>query len=272
MALNDLKTLRFALDGAVARLTLCRPDKLNAFTGQMHAELREVLDALQQGQGELAGARVLVLGAEGKGFCAGQDLADPAVAFKPGEPPPSLGAVVERDYGPLVVRLTELRMPTVAMVQGIAAGAGASLALACDMVLAGESAAFMLPFAKIGLIPDTGASWAVPQRLGLARAMGLALTGHKLQAAKAAQWGLIWECHPDDQLAAAVEALCAQLTQLPTHAMVRTRQAMLAAQAHSLNEHLAYESLLMHELGSSADYVEGVSAFLQKRPARFGGA
>ena len=179
--------------------------------------------------------------------------------------------MVERDYGPLVVRLTELRMPTVAMVQGIAAGAGASLALACDMVLAGESAAFMLPFAKIGLIPDTGASWAVPQRLGMARAMGLALTGHKLQAAKAAQWGLIWECLPDDQLAGAVDALCAQLAQLPTHAMVRTRQAMLAAQAHSLNEHLAYEALLMHELGRSADYVEGVTAFLQKRAPRFHG-
>jgi 2-(1,2-epoxy-1,2-dihydrophenyl)acetyl-CoA isomerase len=112
----------------------------------------------------------------------------------------------------------------------------------------------------------------VPQRLGLARAMGLALTGHKLPAAKAAQWGLIWECHPDEQLAAAVDALCAQLAQLPTHALVRTRQAMLAAHGNSLGEHLAYESLLMHELGSSADYVEGVSAFLQKRPARFGGA
>ena len=272
MALNDLQTLGFALDGAVARLTLKRPDKLNAFTSPMHAELRQVLDALQDGTGDLAGARVLVIAAEGKGVCAGQDLADPSVAFQPGEPPPSLGAVVERDYGPLVVRLTELRMPTVAMVQGIAAGAGASLALACDMVLAAESAAFMLPFAKIGLIPDTGASWAVPQRLGLARAMGLALTGHKLAATQAAQWGLIWQCHGDDQLAGAVDALCAQLTQLPTHALVRTRQAMLAAQTHSLSEHLAYEALLMHELGRSADYVEGVTAFLQKRAPRFHGA
>lgn len=272
MVAGDLKTLRFVLEGPVARLTLSRPDKLNAFTGGMHAELRTVLDALQEGQGELAQARVLVIAAEGKGFCAGQDLADPAVAFQPGEPPPSLGAVVERDYAPLVQRLTQLRVPTVAMVQGIAAGAGASLALACDMVLAAQSAAFMLPFAKIGLIPDTGASWAVPQRLGLARAMGLALTGHKLGAARAAEWGLIWECHPDEQLAGAVDALCAQLVQLPTHAMVRTRQAMLAAQAHTLTEHLAYEAMLMHELGRSDDYIEGVTAFLQKRPARFGKA
>ena len=270
MALDDLKTLRFAQEGSIARLTLNRPDKLNAFNGAMHAELREVLDALQQGPGELARARVLVIGAAGKGFCAGQDLTDPAVAFQAGEPPPSLGAVVERDYAPLIERLMQLRVPTVARVQGIAAGAGASLALACDMVLAAESAAFMLPFAKIGLIPDTGASWAVPQRVGLARAMGLALTGHKLAAAKAAQWGLIWECHPDDQLDGAVDALCAQLAQLPTHAMVRTRQAMLAAQAHDLRQHLAYEALLMHELGRSADYIEGVTAFREKRPARFG--
>ncbi len=269
MAFDALKTVRFALDGSVARLTLCRPDKFNALTAQMHAELRQVLDALQEGRGDLTAARVLVLGAEGKGFCAGQDLADPAMAFKPGEPPPSLGAVVERDYGPLVTRLTQLRMPTVARVQGIAAGAGASLALACDMVLAAESASFMLPFAKIGLIPDTGASWAVPQRLGLARAMGLALTGHKLPAAKAAQWGLIWECHADAELSAAVDTLCAQLTQLPTHAMVRTRQAMLAAQTHCLTEHLAYEAMLMHELGRSADFLEGVNAFLEKRAPRF---
>ena len=269
MALDSLQTLRFTLDGPVARLSLCRPDKLNAFTAQMHTELREVLDAVQQGQGAMAAARVLVIGAEGKGFCAGQDLADPAMAFQPGEPPPSLGAVVERDYGPLITRMTQLRVPTVAMVQGIAAGAGASLALACDMVLAGESAAFMLPFAKIGLIPDTGASWAVPNRLGMARAMGLALTGHKLSASKAAQWGLIWECHPDEQLTGAVDALCAQLSQLPTHAMVRTRQAMLAAQAHTLGEHLAYEAMLMHELGRSPDFIEGVSAFLEKRPPRF---
>lgn len=264
-----MKTIQFSVSGSVARISLNRPDKLNAFTGEMHAELRQALDAVQAGQGDCADVRVLVIGAEGKGFCAGQDLADPEVAFQPGEPPPSLGAVVERNYAPLVERLTQLRVPTIACVHGIAAGAGCSLALACDMVLAAESASFMLPFAKIGLIPDTGASWAVPQRLGLARAMGLALTGHKLPAAKAAEWGLIWECVPNDQLAGAVEALAAQLATLPTHAIVRTRQAMLAAQAHTLTQHLAFEGLLMHELGRSADYVEGVSAFLEKRAPRF---
>lgn len=264
-------TIRFAVDGPVARLTLHRPDKLNAFTSEMHAELRDALDTLQAGSGDSAQARVLVLAAAGKGFCAGQDLADPEIAFKPGEPPPSLGDVVERNYAPLVERLTHLRMPTVAAVHGIAAGAGLSLAMACDMVVAAESASFMLPFAKIGLIPDTGASWAVPQRLGLARAMGLALTGHKLPAAKAAEWGLIWECVADDALEPAVTALTRQLATLPTHAIVRTRQAMLAAHAHSLTQHLAYEGLLMHELGRSADYVEGVTAFLEKRAPNFKG-
>jgi 2-(1,2-epoxy-1,2-dihydrophenyl)acetyl-CoA isomerase len=266
-----LKTIQFSVSGPVARISLNRPDKLNAFTGEMHAELRQALDAVQAGQGDCAGVRVLVMAAEGKGFCAGQDLADPEVAFQPGEPPPSLGAVVERNYAPLVERLTQLRVPTIACVHGIAAGAGCSLALACDMVLAAEGASFMLPFAKIGLIPDTGASWAVPQRLGLARAMGLALTGHKLPAAKAAEWGLIWDCVPNDQLAGAVDALAAQLATLPTHAIVRTRQAMLAAQAHTLTQHLAFEGLLMHELGRSADYMEGVAVFLEKRPPNFKG-
>jgi len=263
------KTIQFSVEGPVARLALNRPDKLNAFTGEMHAELRHALDALQAAEGDCAQARVLVVAAEGKGFCAGQDLADPEVAFTPGEAPPSLGTVVERNYAPLVERLTQLRMPTIAAVHGIAAGAGCSLALACDMVVAAESAAFMLPFAKIGLIPDTGASWQVPQRLGLARAMGLALTGHKLPAAKAAEWGLIWECVANDALAPTVSALAAQLAALPTHAIVRTRQAMLAAHAHTVSQHLAFEGLLMHELGRSADYVEGVTAFLEKRPARF---
>ncbi len=267
----DHKSIQFSVNEAtgVARLTLNRPDKMNAFTGEMHAELRHALDTLQAGGGACAAARVLVLTGAGRGFCAGQDLADPNVAFTPGQTPPDLGDVVERDFKPLITRLTELRVPTIARVQGVAAGAGCSLALACDMVVAAETASFMLPFAKIGLIPDTGASWAVPQRLGLARAMGLALTGQKLPAAKAADWGLIWECVANDALDGAVDALAAQLAALPTRALVRTRQAMLAAHTHSLAQQLDHEALLMRELGSSADYVEGVSAFLQKRPARF---
>lgn len=205
----DYQQITYSVDTAsgVARLTLNRPDKMNAFTGDMHAELRHALDALQAGQGDAASVRVLVVTGAGRGFCAGQDLADPDMVFTPGQTPPDIGDVVERNFKPLVMRLTNLRVPTIARVQGVAAGAGCSLALACDMVVAAEAASFMLPFSKIGLIPDTGASWAVPQRLGFARAMGLALTAQKLPAAKAADWGLIWECVANDALDGAVDAL-----------------------------------------------------------------
>lgn len=255
-------------DGGVARLTLNRPDKMNSFNAAMHAELRDALDQLQ---GRCA-ARVLVLTGAGRGFCAGQDLADAEVRFVPGETPPDLGDVVERHYKPLVMRLANLRVPTIAAVNGVAAGAGASLALACDMVIAAESAFFMLPFAKIGLIPDTACSWLVPQRLGQARALGLAMTGNKLPAAKAAQWGLIWEAVADEAFAAGVEALAQQLAAMPTRALVRTRQAMQAGRTNTLEQQLTLEGLYMRELGRSGDYLEGVAAFLDKRPARFTGA
>lgn len=261
------QNILMASDGGVVRLTLNRPDKMNSFNAAMHAELRDALDRVQDD----ASARVLVLSGAGRGFCAGQDLADAEVRFTPGETPPDLGAVVERQYKPLVMRLAQLRVPTIAAVNGVAAGAGASLALACDMVIACHSASFLLPFAKIGLIPDTACSWLVPQRLGLARAMGLAMTGQKLPAEKAAQWGLIWEAVADGAFAQTVTATATQLAAMPTRALVRTRQAMLAAHTHSLEQQLSYEALLMHELGRSADYVEGVSAFLEKRPARFTG-
>ena len=264
MAYNNI--LMEFRDGIV-RLTLNRPDKMNSFNAAMQAELRDALDRVQA---DLS-ARVLVLTGAGRGFCAGQDLADADVRFIPGEMPPDLGDVVERQYKPLVMRLAQLRVPTVAAVNGVAAGAGASLALACDMVIATQSASFILPFAKIGLVPDTACSWLVPQRLGHARAMGLAMTGQKLPADKAAQWGLIWESVADDAFAAAVTAAATQLASMPTKALVRTRQAMLAAHTHSLEQQLSFEALMMRELGHSADYVEGVSAFLEKRPAKFTG-
>ncbi len=253
-------------DGIV-RLTLNRPDKMNSLNAAMHAELRDALDRVQAD----TTARVLVITGAGRGFCAGQDLADADVRFVPGETPPDLGDVVERQYKPLVMRLAQLRVPTVAAVNGVAAGAGASLALACDMVIACHSASFLFPFAKIGLIPDTACSWLVPQRLGHARAMGLAMTGQKLPAEKAAQWGLIWDAVADDAFAEAVTAAAAQLARMPTKALVRTRQAMLAAHTHSLEQQLSYEALLMREMGRSADYVEGVTAFLENRPAQFTG-
>lgn len=255
-------------DVGVARLTLNRPDKMNSFNAAMHAELRNALDGIQN----QPAVRVLVLTGAGRGFCAGQDLADAEVRFMPGDTPPDLGDVVERHYKPLVMRLANLRVPTIAAVNGVAAGAGASLALACDMVVAAQSASFILPFARIGLVPDTACSWLVPQRLGQARALGLAMTGSKLPAAKAEQWGLIWEAVADEAFAGSVDALAQQLAAMPTRALVRTRQAMQAGRTNTLEQQLTLEGLYMRELGRSSDYVEGVAAFLEKRSPRFTGA
>jgi 2-(1,2-epoxy-1,2-dihydrophenyl)acetyl-CoA isomerase len=259
--------IQFDVRDGVARLTLNRPDKMNSFNAEMHAELRDALDSIQVNPA----VRVLVITGAGRGFCAGQDLADSEVRFTPGETPPDLGDVVERHYKPLVMRLSQLRVPTIAAVNGIAAGAGASLALACDMVVATQSASFILPFANIGLIPDTGCSWHLPQRIGQARAIGLAMTGKKLPATQAAEWGMIWEAVEDAAFATTIDTLATKLATMPTKALVRTRQAMQLAHTHHFEEHLTYEGTLMRELGKSADYVEGVSAFLEKRAPKFTG-
>ncbi len=258
--------LQFDLHDGVARLTLNRPDKLNSFNSDMHAELRVALDQLQ----DTPSARVLVLTGAGRAFCAGQDLADPAMQAVDGKMP-DIGNVVERHYKPLILRLQNLRVPTLAAVNGIAAGAGASLALACDLVVASQSAAFLQAFSRIGLIPDTGGTWFLPQRVGMARAMGLALLADKLPAAQAAEWGLIWECVEDERFASRIDSLAAQLASAPTKALVRTRQAMHAAASHTLEQQLSMEGSFMRELGWSADYAEGVQAFIDKRAPRFGG-
>ncbi len=254
-------------EAGVARITLNRPDKMNSFTAAMHAELRDALDSIQTNPA----VRVLVLTGAGRDFCAGQDLADPDMAKVDGKMP-DIGNVVERNYKPLVLRLQNLRVPTIAAVNGIAAGAGASLALACDLVLAAKSASFLQAFSKIGLIPDTGSTWLLPQRVGMARAMGLALLADKLPAEQAAAWGLIWAVHDDAVFGSEVDALAARLAAMPTKALVRTRQLMQAAPTHTLEQQLAMEGGFMRELGRSADYVEGVSAFLDKRAPRFTGA
>ncbi len=263
----DYQNILLTVEEGVARLTLNRPDKMNSFTAAMHAELRDALDRIQAD----SAVRVLVLTGAGRGFCAGQDLADPAVRFTPGQTPPDLGAVVEAEYKPLILRLSQLRVPTLAAVNGMAAGAGASLALACDLVVATRSAAFLQAFAKVGLIPDTGGTWFLPQRVGMARALGLALLAEKLPAPQAAEWGLIWAAYEDAEFPARVDALARQLASMPTRALVRTRQAMHAAAGNSLDAQLSLEGRYMGELGQSADYVEGVTAFLEKRAPRFGG-
>jgi len=235
----------FESTDGVARLTLNRPDKLNSFTGEMHAELRDALDAIQADPA----VRVLVLTGAGRAFCAGQDLADPDMARTSSGGMPDIGNVVEKNYKPLVLRLQNLRVPTIAAVNGIAAGAGASVALACDLVVASKSASFLQAFSKIGLVPDTGGTWFLPQRVGMARAMGLALLADKLPAEKAADWGLIWAAYDDAEFAAKVDAMAAQLAVMPTKALVRTRQAMHAAPGHTLEQQLSFEGGFMRELG-----------------------
>ncbi|MDD3353691.1 2-(1,2-epoxy-1,2-dihydrophenyl)acetyl-CoA isomerase PaaG [Zoogloea sp.] len=263
----EYKNIIFAVEAGVARLTLNRPDKLNSFTGEMHAELRDALDRVQAD----TSVRVLVLTGAGRAFCAGQDLADPDMARTASGGMPDIGNVVEKNYKPLVLRLQNLRVPTIAAVNGIAAGAGASVALACDLVIATQSASFLQAFSKIGLIPDTGGTWFLPQRVGMARAMGLAMLADKLPAAKAAEWGLIWEAVADDAFAARINALATQLAGMPTKALVRTRQAMHAAPGHTLEQQLSFEGGFMRELGWSPDYAEGVAAFMEKRAPEFTG-
>ena len=261
------ENIQFSIQDGIARLVLNRPDKMNSFTTAMHEELRVALDQVQAN----TSVRVLVLTGAGRGFCAGQDLADPAVSYTPGQATADLGNVVERDYKPLILRLQNLRVPTIAAVNGVAAGAGVSLALACDMVVAKQSASFIQAFSKVGLIPDTGGTWFLPQRVGMARAMGLAFLADKLSAVQAAEWGLIWQCIEDEQFDESVQSLAVRLATAPTKALVRIRQAMQGSLSHSLEQQLSMEAGFMRELGHSADYIEGLESFLAKRAPQFTG-
>lgn len=261
------QSILLTIQGGVARVTLNRPEKMNSFTQASHQALRDTLDTVERD----SSVRVLLLTGSGRAFCAGQDLADEQVAFVPGQTPPDMGVVVEENYKPLILRLQNLPIPTVAAVNGVAAGAGSSIALACDLVIAKESASFIQAFSKIGLIPDTGGTWFLPQRVGMARAMGMALLGDKIPATTAAQWGLIWSAVADEAFDQAVDSLTQKLALAPTKALVRTRQAMFAAHRNSLEEQLTLEANMMRELGQSDDFIEGVAAFLEKRPAVFKG-
>jgi 2-(1,2-epoxy-1,2-dihydrophenyl)acetyl-CoA isomerase len=257
--------IRFTQAGGIARITLARPDRLNSFTTQMHGELR---DALSRVAGDDA-MRVLLLTGEGRGFCAGQDLSDRAVA--PGAASVDLGKSIEENYKPLVLTLRSLPLPVVCAVNGVAAGAGANLALACDLVIAARSASFIQAFCKIGLIPDSAGTWFLPRLVGDARAMGLALLGDKLPAEQAAAWGLIWQCVDDAELGPTVERLLEQLARAPTRGLAAIKRALHDSAGNSLAAQLDLERDVQRELGRSDDYREGVSAFLAKRPAQFTG-
>ena len=255
------ETIEFKLEAGIARLTLNRPERLNSFTVQMH---EEVADAL----GRVDGARVLVLTGAGRGFCAGQDLGDRAVA--PGKSV-DLGESVEQRYNPLIRRLTSLPFPVVARVNGVAAGAGASIALACDIVIAARSAKFIQSFASIGLIPDSGGTWVLPRLIGQARALGLALTAEPLPAEKAEEWGLIWKAVEDEALDAEVDALAQRLASLPPLGLAATKEMIRESWQHTQEQELHRQRNMMCRLGYTQDYREGVAAFLEKRPANFVG-
>jgi len=255
--------------GSVALVTLNRPQALNSFTRQMHKELWEILDRIN---GDKA-IRAAVLTGAGRGFCAGADLAE--FDFEPG---PDLvqradpGPVIEQAFNPSVRKLMDLRVPTVAAVNGVAAGAGASFAMACDLAVAAPGASFIQAFSKIGLIPDAGGSWFLVKKLGLARAMGCAMLGDKLSAADAKEWGMIWDVAPEGQdCVAAAMKLADRLAVLPTTALAQTRKLLRAAAANDLDQQLDLERDTQSALGKTHDYIEGVMAFRAKRQPKFTG-
>ena len=250
--------------GGWVEITLNRPDRMNSFTEEMHKALYAALAKTKDD-----GKRAVLLTGAGRGFCAGQDLGDRDPSKMDG--PPDLGKTVRELWAPLVRMIRSLECPVICAVNGVAAGAGANLTLACDFVLAAESAKFIQSFAKVGLIPDTGGSWNLPHLIGEARAKGLALTAEPITAQKAEDWGLIWKALPDDQLMDEARGYAARFAEGPTLGFAETKACIQEAATNSLDEHLEREAVAMKRCGESADYAEGVAAFLGKRAPVFKG-
>jgi 2-(1,2-epoxy-1,2-dihydrophenyl)acetyl-CoA isomerase len=260
---QPFETIQLQIAQGVATVTLNRPDRLNSLTRAMLGELNNALAMVRMD----ASVRCLLLTGAGRAFCTGQDLDDESV--DPALGPVDLGAVIENGYRPIVLGIRDLPMPVVAAVNGVAAGAGANIALACDVVIAALSASFVQPFCRLGLLPGAGGTWTLPRLIGPARALGMALFGEPLEAADAQAWGLIWECVPDEQLAARARELAVRLAEGPTLGFARTKQAIQASAAQTLEASLDLESAFLRELGGSLDYREGVAAFRARRPPRF---
>ena len=249
----------------VMTLTLNRPERLNSFNDEMHRQLAEVLTQAERDDT----IRCLLITGAGRAFCAGQDLNDRNV--DPTAAAPDLGASVENFYNPLVKRLAKLPKPVIAAVNGVAAGAGATLALGCDMVIAARSANFIMSFSKLGLVPDCGGTWFLPRLAGRARAMGLALMGDKLSAEQAQQWGMIWQVVDDQSLNDTAQQLATHFASQPTFGLGLVKKALHASETNTLDAQLDLERDYQRLAGRSDDYREGVSAFLAKRPPVFKG-
>lgn len=249
----------------ICTLQLNRPQALNACN-------RALLEALLQALTDIAQTphiRCLILTGQGRAFCAGQDLHDPQLGLAQGQTPADLGAIIDQQYRPVILQLRAMPIPVIAAVNGVAAGAGANLALACDLVIAASNASFIQAFAKIGLLPDCGGTWFLPHLIGRARALGLAWLGDKLSAADAERLGLIWQCVEHDLLMPTALELANRLAAMPLRALIATRLAMDQAPSHSLAEALAVEGHWQRELGNAHDYVEGIQAFVEKRSPKF---
>ena len=257
------ETVLLELTGPIARITLNRPDKLNSFNTTMHQELRDALRSVENR------ARVIVLTGAGRGFCAGQDLGERSMGSDGHAV--DLGVTVETAWNPLIRRIVEMPQPIIARVNGVAAGAGANVALAADMVIAARSAKFIQSFSAIGLVPDSGGSWVLPRLVGQARALGMTLTGEPLPAETAADWGLIWKCVDDDALDDEVDALAEKLASLPPLGLAATKKMIRSTWARTLEQELNEQRNEMRRLGYSEDYREGVAAFLEKRTPTFVG-